>query len=153
MNPSHARSGLLTPRQGRWWCSSAQPYSTCCKIQELGDPAGLRGKEQDLKDPKTSIRFELLHPLVYWPLPSEKKQVGKQCLVAPTRFCKNQWVGAKSPKALILKNLHLLAKMQLALAVKCGEKELICGVPMIISDTPAQPDCRRKRWGQFFLFF
>lgn len=50
-------------------------------------------------------------------------------------ICKYQWVGAKRPKALILKNLHLLAKMQLALAVKCGEKGLICGVSMIISDT------------------
>lgn len=84
ITPSHAKSGLLTMRQGRWWCSSAQPCFICCKIQELGHPAGLHGEEQEVKDPKTSIRFGLLHPLDFWPLPSGEKQVGNQVMPSGT---------------------------------------------------------------------
>lgn len=37
-----------------------------------------------LKDPKPSIRFGLLHPLDFWPLPSEEKQVGNEIMSGGT---------------------------------------------------------------------
>lgn len=78
----------------------------------------------------------------------------KWCLVAPTRFCKYQWVGAESSKALIFKNLHLLAKIQLSLAEKCGGKGLICGVPMVISDTySSSARLQEEHMGTDFFFF
>lgn len=50
-------------------------------------------------------------------------------------FCKNQWVGANSPKAFIFTTLHLLTKISVSLAEKFGEKRLICEVPVILSSS------------------
>lgn len=60
------------------------PVFIYCKIQEMGDPAGLHGEEQEVKDIKTSSRFGLLHPPDFWPLPSEEKQVGNEMMSCGT---------------------------------------------------------------------
>lgn len=41
--PSHGKHGLLTTRQGRCWCSSAQPCFVCHNRHRLGDPDGPHG--------------------------------------------------------------------------------------------------------------
>lgn len=64
---SLVKGGLLTMRQGRCWCSSAQPCFTCHNRHLLGDPAGPHSEEQEMKDPKTLGKLGLLLPLDFWP--------------------------------------------------------------------------------------
>lgn len=117
------------------WCSSAQLYFICQKRHWLEYCAGPHDEDQELNNPKTPGRFGLLLPLDFWlpPLSSgENWWETKSCLLAPMEYCKNQWVGANSPNAFVLTNLYLLAKIHVDLD-KCGEKRLICGVPVILS--------------------
>jgi len=138
-SPSDAQRGPAHHETGQMmvsWYSSAQLCFICYNRRRLGDPAGPHGEDKELQDPKTLGEFGLRLPLEFWPhlLPSgEKCWETKWCLVAPMGFCKNQWVGANSPRAFIFTNLHLLAKIQVALTKTCHEKRLISVVPVILS--------------------
>lgn len=52
----------------------------------------------------------------------------------PWDFIKIKWIGANL-KGFVFTNLHLLAKIQVAPAERCGGKGLICGVPVILSSS------------------
>lgn len=79
INPSHARRGLLTMRQGRWWCSSAPSPVLSAASTGTGRSCWTSWWRTGAKGPPN------LHPLDFWPLPSEEKQVANKMMSGGTR--------------------------------------------------------------------